>query len=111
MSKQAFDFSILIHYSEIGLKKNNRKYFEQKFIQNIINHLKEINHGKVHLISARVFIDNINPQDWITIKTRLSNVMGLSSAILTIKTNNSIDDIKKSKELSLDIEFVHLIHS
>jgi len=96
MPNKAFDFSILIHYSEIGLKKNNRKYFEQRFIQNILNHLKDINHGKVHLVSARVFIDNINPQDWIKIKTILSNVMGLSSAILTIKTNNSIDDIKKS---------------
>tara|TARA_Y100000590_G_scaffold434431_1_gene552611 strand:- start:5567 stop:6742 length:1176 start_codon:yes stop_codon:yes gene_type:complete len=96
MPIQNFDFSILIHYSEIGLKKNNRNYFEKKFIQNISNHLKDIKHGKIHLISARVFIDNINPQDWEIIKSRLNNVMGLSSALLTIKTENNIDNMKSS---------------
>ena len=33
MPNKVYDFSILIHYSEIGLKKNNRNYFEQNLFK------------------------------------------------------------------------------
>ena len=32
---QSINYSILIHYSEIALKLNNRSYFERTFIENI----------------------------------------------------------------------------
>ena len=41
MSKQ-FTYTILIHYSEIALKKNNRKFFEKIFINNIKVHTKNL---------------------------------------------------------------------
>ena len=85
MSDKSPQFTILTHYSEIGLKKNNRPYFEKKFIQNISKHLKNLKHKKIHLVSARVLIENIDPNDWHLFKERLNNVMGLSSAILVIE--------------------------
>ena len=94
MSKQSPQFSILIHYSEIGLKKNNRRYFERQFIQNISKHLKNLKHKRIRLISARVLVENINPNDWNLFEQRLNNVMGLSSAILMIETKSDLNEIK-----------------
>ena len=102
MPKHDPQFSILIHYSEIGLKKNNRSYFEKLFIKNISNHVRDLNHKRIRLISARVFIENINPKDWDIFKKRLENVMGLSSAILMIETPHNLTSIKKSIDFILD---------
>ena len=94
MSFNTSKFSILIHYSEIGLKKNNRRYFERLFIKNISNHIFDLKHNRIRLLSARVFIENINPDDWSLFKKRLKNVMGLSSAILMIEAHSQYSDIK-----------------
>ena len=64
MLNENLKFSILIHYSEIGLKKNNRSYFERLFIKNISNHILDLKHQRIRLISARVFIKNIDLKDW-----------------------------------------------
>jgi len=88
MSSKSSTFSILIHYSEIGLKKNNRSYFERLFIRNISNHIYGLKHKRIRLISARILIENINPNDWHLFKNRLNNVMGLSSAILVIESKS-----------------------
>ena len=96
MPNKNLKFSILIHYSEIGLKKNNRSYFERLFIKNISNHVFGLDHKRIRLLSARVFIENINPDDWDSFKNRLKNVMGLSSAILMIESTSeysAIEDI------------------
>ena len=94
MSNKNLKFSILIHYSEIGLKKNNRSYFERLFIKNISNHIFGLDHKKIRLLSARVFIENINPDDWDSFKNRLKNVMGLSSAILMIESASEYSEIE-----------------
>ena len=95
-------FSILIHYSEIGLKKNNRSYFEKIFINNISNHIRDLNHKRIRLISARVFIENINPNDWDTFKVRLGNVMGLSSAVLMVESTSDFDSIRDASNFILN---------
>ena len=96
MSKNIPQFSILIHYSEIGLKKNNRHYFEKQFIQNISKHLKGLKHKRIHLISARVLVESVDSSDWDLYKERLKNVMGLSSAILMIESKNDFNKIKNA---------------
>ena len=105
MPNKNLKFSILIHYSEIGLKKNNRSYFERLFIKNISNHVFGLDHKKIRLLSARVFIENINPKDWDSFKNRLKNVMGLSSAILMIESiskyfaiQDTIDQLIENKK-------------
>ena len=94
MFKNKIKFSIIIHYSEIGLKKNNRSYFERLFIKNISNHILDLKHQRIQLISARVIIKNIHLQDWDIYKDRLKNVMGLSSAILMIETESEYSAIQ-----------------
>ena len=107
MPSTSSTFSILIHYSEIGLKKNNRSYFERLFIRNISNHIYGLKHKRIRLISARVLIENINANDWDLFKIRLNNVMGLSSAMLVIESKseylsiqNKVNILVKDKDFS-----------
>jgi len=89
-------YSILLHYSEIALKLNNRKYFERIFIDNIKLHIQGLEYSEIKLISARVFIHNINFNQWNQYKNRLKKLMGLQHATLMIQTNNDLNDIKAS---------------
>ena len=89
-------FAILVHYSEIGLKKNNRSFFEKKFINNLSKHFRGLQYSKVRLVSARILIENIDVDQWIEFKKRLSYVMGLANATLMLKVNTKIDSIKEA---------------
>ena len=95
MPNKNLTFSILIHYSEIGLKKNNRSYFERLFIKNISNHVFGLDHKKIRLLSARVFIENINPDDWDSFKNRLKKtVKRLYYGKNWIEKNKNIHEIR-----------------
>ena len=99
-------YSILLHYSEIALKLNNRKYFESIFINNIKSHIKGLEYSEVKLISARVFIHNIDFNQWNEYKNRLKKLMGLQHATLVIKTSNDLNDISSSaKQLIKNQDF------
>ena len=87
-------YTILIHYSEIALKKNNRSYFEKIFINNIKNHLKNLPFLNIKLFAARVFINKINPDRWKEYSERLNNVMGLKNATLMIEVETNLENIK-----------------
>ena len=91
-----FNYSILIHYSEIALKKNNRRFFENIFLQNIKTHLKKISYKSIKLINARILINNIHLSDWKDIKIQLLQVMGLKNFMLVIKINSNIDFINNA---------------
>ena len=91
-----FNYSILIHYSEIALKKNNRKFFEHLFINNIRSHVSGLDYSLIKLYEARVFIHDINPNHWEQFKTRITNVMGLQNFALVIKTSSSMKDLENA---------------
>ena len=104
MPQKLSKFSILIHYSEIGLKKNNRHYFEKIFIKNISHLIRDLKHTRIRLLSARIFVENINSEDWDTFKIRLKNVMGLSSAILMLESQTEYKSIQNATDIILDKE-------
>ena len=87
-------YTILIHYSEIALKKNNRSFFENIFIKNIKIHLTGLPYSSIKLVAARIFINgvdnNLSPQ----YKKRLKNVMGLKNATIMLETKSNLEDIK-----------------
>ena len=97
MSKQ-FTYTILIHYSEIALKKNNRKFFEKIFINNIKVHIKNLSYKTIYLKAARIFISDINHNEWDYFKKILKNVMGLKNATLMIESETTIENIKSISE-------------
>ena len=88
------NYTILIHYSEIALKKNNRSYFEKIFINNIKKHLKNLPFSNIKLSAARVFINDINSDRWEDYANRLNNVMGLKNATLMIEVHTNLESIK-----------------
>jgi len=102
MSNHNPEYAILIHYSEIALKKNNRSFFERKFVENITKHLKNLQYSKVRRISSRIFIEGIEYDQWDEIKGRIKNVMGMKNAILMIKSNHNLDDMKNTIDILVD---------
>ena len=50
------DQCILIHYHEIGLKGDNRSWFEKIFIKNIKKQLQDLPYNSIQIIAARVLI-------------------------------------------------------
>ena len=92
-------YSILLHYSEIALKLNNRSYFEKIFIKNIKTHIKGLQYSKIELKAARVFIHNVKLNDWEEFKNRLKKIMGLQHATLMIQSKTDLNEIKSSAKI------------
>ena len=51
---------ILVHYHELGLKKNNRPWFERIFQKNISTHLAPLPIQNINTYASRVFIYGID---------------------------------------------------
>ena len=49
-------YCILIHYHELGLKKDNKSWFEKIFQKNIRKHLGELEFKNINTYASRVFI-------------------------------------------------------
>ena len=94
--------SIVIHYSEIGLKKKNREFFERKLIENIktaMSHLVK----SVYWMYGRVACElkeNDSEENIKKIQDILYNTPGIASFVFSRNVNLDIDTIKKT---SLDM--------
>lgn len=101
-------YTILIHYSEIALKKKNRSFFENIFIKNIKSHLVDLPYSSITLEAARVLINKIDKKKWPEYKNRILNIMGLKNAILTIQSNTSMESFKNATdEIIKNVNFVN----
>ena len=87
---------ILIHYHEIGLKGDNRSWFEKTFVNNIKKQLNTLPYTKIKIIAARVLILGIDQKLSMKYSDCLKNVMGLKHAFLmsiTELNNNCIETL------------------
>ena len=84
---------ILIHYHEIGLKGDNRSWFERMFIKNIHAQISGLPYTKIQIKAARIFILGIDSTKYAEYNTRLHNVMGLKHAYLMSLVNLNEHDI------------------
>lgn len=80
---------ILIHYSEIGLKKGNRGYFETKLKNNILKALNDISGKKLKNDYGRFILTFPNNSDMDTVVKRLRDVIGI--AYFTIAHSGDFD--------------------
>ena len=69
---------IVIHYSELGLKKGNRDYFEKRLCRNIDETLQGCGAGKTRRISGRLLLDLQTDSEIDEIKRRLGKVFGIA---------------------------------
>ena len=82
----------LVHYHEIGLKGQNRKFFEKQLEKNIKDALASISEGFfMKRISGRILIEipeEVNPNDILNVVT---NIPGCARASIGYKCNQTVD--------------------
>jgi tRNA uracil 4-sulfurtransferase len=89
---------VICHYSEIALKRRNRKFFEECLIKNIKRSLKSSFYYSVRRISGRIII-NLTPQgeeNKDDVKNSLEFVFGISSFSFALNSDQDISEIKKN---------------
>lgn len=70
---------IVAHYHEVGLKGNNRSFFERRLVDNIRLTLRGTGYLKARSIPGRILIDLGPESEVATITERLARVFGLAS--------------------------------
>lgn len=78
---------ILVHYSEIGIKGGNRRFFENKLVENIKNVIKgkvERQRGRIIVRTSKKYVKN------------LSRIPGIAYYSVADQTPLSMEKIKKS---------------
>lgn len=85
-----YDF-IICHYAEIGLKGKNRKFFEEKLIENIKKVLPRNSYKKVKRISGRILIGLGDCPS----RQVLKNVFGIAYFSFAVACEQEIEAIKK----------------
>lgn len=83
---------IIIRYSEIHLKGNNRGYFERVFSINMEKVLKGIKH-EIRRLSGRYLIENFDENEAENILVRLKRVFGIHSISVANKVNSDMGAI------------------
>ncbi len=91
---------IICHYAEIGLKGKNRKFFEEKLVENLKKVLKDLGCGKVQRISGRILIELSERAKESKIREALKNVFGIAYFSFAVSREQEIEAIK---EKALDL--------
>ena len=86
---------IICHYSEIGLKGKNRRFFEEKLVKNIKKALPKNSWQEVRRISGRILVELKKEVDKKKIKENLKNVFGLAFFSFALSCEQKIETIKK----------------
>jgi len=89
---------IVCHYHEIGLKGGNRRFFEEKLVQNIKRGLGPQNFDWVKRFPGRIVIKLSNKAKLNSKKLKeiLNCIFGISYFAFAQSTNSNIEDIKKT---------------
>ena len=96
---------ILIKYGELTTKKTNRNVFINILSNNIREALKDYDF-KLSKNRVRMFIDVTNDNDFESIINKLKNIFGIHGIVISYRTNNNIEDIKRDVlEVAKSIKF------
>jgi thiamine biosynthesis protein ThiI len=69
---------VVVHYHELGLKKGNRDYFENRLCRNLRETLADCGCGEVRRISGRILVSLKDASDIGEVRSRLTNVPGVA---------------------------------
>ena len=89
------NISIIIHYSEIGLKKGNRGFFEHKLKSNILRTLSDLPVGNLKIDFGRFILDLQDDSSIETVIKRLQNVPGIAHFSPAYKGDLNVDILKE----------------
>lgn len=76
---QHHDTLIIIHHSEIALKKGNRSFFENRLVQNIRKAVRDLSGVRVRVAFGRFLVWVHDPDELDVIVNRLQHVIGIAS--------------------------------
>ncbi len=98
---------VICHYAEIGLKGKNRKFFEEKLVENIKKALPGNSFQRVRRISGRILIELIEEKvNETQIKNSLKDVFGIAHFSFAVGCEQKIESIKeKAAEILKDKKF------
>ncbi len=86
---------IICHYGEIALKGKNRRFFEEKLVENIKSVLKPTDFLSLKRISGRIIINLKNKADKNRISLNLSKVFGIVHFSFAQESGQKIKEIQK----------------
>jgi thiamine biosynthesis protein ThiI len=89
---------IICHYHEIALKGKNRRFFEEKLIENIKRSLSKGSFEFVKRISGRIIVRLKKNADEKKMEKALKNVFGIAYFAFANSTKQDISFIKKGAE-------------
>lgn len=98
---------VVVHYSEIALKGNNRIYFEKQLVNNIRRACSRKSFSEIKRLRGRIVIYLSVSSEISEIKKCLTNVFGISHFSFGIFVNKDIETLKEEgwkllKELIFD---------
>jgi len=86
---------IIIHYSEIALKKGNRGYFEQKLKSNILNALNDLNGVKLRMDFGRFVLSLPDNAPIDKVVKRLKDVIAIAHFSVAYNGDTNVDVLKE----------------
>ncbi len=89
---------VICHYSEIGLKGKNRKFFEEQLIRNIKEKLNSSSFSFVKRISGRIIIEltKKGEENKELVKKDLGLIFGISNFSFSQKVPQDIEGIQEN---------------
>ncbi|HYK87482.1 MAG TPA: tRNA uracil 4-sulfurtransferase ThiI [Acidobacteriota bacterium] len=86
--------TVLIHYHEINLKKNNRGWFENRLLQHIQALLRDLPHEGITRFAGRMLISLSGESGIEEIRRRLGSAFGIANFAVAWETVAELDSVK-----------------
>ena len=90
------DRFLVVHYNELGLKKGNRDYFENRLCQHIRSVLEDCGGGNVRRISGRILVELKPGADMDVVRLRMKNVSGVAYFAEAWKSPANLDELERN---------------
>jgi len=92
---QSSDKALIVTFSEIALKKGNRRFFERELKTNIVRSLKDFHIQSVKTDFGRFVIDVSNDIVLDSIIERLKRVIGIANISISYRGSNDLDELSE----------------
>src|SRR5437588_10903302 len=89
---------VVVHYHEIGLKKGNRVFFENRLCANIRKALAnlEIPASEIRRVSGRILVQLPDSTDMTKARTALGRVFGIAHFAEAWNSTQSLEDMDRN---------------
>src|SRR3990172_1265571 len=87
---------ILVHYNELGLKKGNRDYFENRLRLNISKTLAACGIRHVRKLFGRLLVELTPEADMAEIRKRLAQVFGIAYFAESWECSRDMDELERN---------------